>query len=214
MSYIDCFRHELLGYFNGLPIYHPLEEIVGDGPREYDFSGTPDNLILGGGAGEHPALVLHNLPALAASYLCLAIKENKLHHSEITIPISEKTIDAMYDLRLTKSELEFCYWHMSDIHEFVELAKSPLHRTPLKEGQRVEDWIEDSIGEFIYYSLPELIPDEFNRLFNKFRKWGAGYWMNNVRCPPPNYIKTRQESMSYSSFQEAGFFRWNYLKSE
>lgn len=213
MSYIDCFQHELLGYFNGLPIYHPLEKVIGDGWGEYDFSCTPDNLILGGGAGEHPGLVLHNLPALVAGYLLLAMEFHKLHFPEITIPISEKTIDDIQCLYY-KSELEFCNWSMSNIHEFVECAKSPLHSTPLKENQEVERWITDSIGEFIYFSLPELLHDKYNILFDEFRKWRTPYCMSNVVCPPPNYIKTKKESMSDHSFKGVGFFRWNYVKAK
>lgn len=30
MSYIDTIKHEFLGYFNGLPIYHPLENRQGN----------------------------------------------------------------------------------------------------------------------------------------------------------------------------------------
>lgn len=216
MSYIDCFKHELLGYFNGLPINHPLEKISGDGWGKEDFSATPENLILGGGGGEHPALVLHNLPSLVAQYLLLAIENNEKHFPELKIPISSKIIDAVTDICYTGPELEFCYWSMIDMHEFVNNAKSPLHPTPIESdanSHAVEDWIKNSIGEFIYYSLPDLLPDDSNKLFDEFREWGTGYWMKNVVCPPPNYIKTRKESLSEESWQEVGYFGWNYIRS-
>ncbi|MEW9906045.1 MAG: hypothetical protein AB2990_01470 [Candidatus Symbiodolus clandestinus] len=216
MSYIDCFKHELLGYFNGLPIYHPLEKIIGDGWGQYDFSATPENLILGGGSGEHPALVLHNLPALVAQYLLLAIENTENNFPEYKISISSKIIDAVTDIYYTKSELEFCAWSMVDMHEFVNNAKSPLHSTPFQSDancRNVEGWIEYSIGEFIYYSLPDLLPDDSNRLFDEYRKWHMGYWMRNIVCPPPNYIKTRKESLSAKYWQEVGYFGWNYIRS-
>ncbi|MFT8258506.1 MAG: hypothetical protein ACMZI2_04110 [Candidatus Symbiodolus clandestinus] len=149
MSYIDCFKHELLGYFNGLPINHPLEKIIGDGWGQYDFSATPENLILGGGSGEHPALVLHNLPALVAQYLLLAIENTENNFPEYKISISSKIIDAVTDIRYTKFELEFCAWSMVDM----------------------------------------------------------------IVCPPPNYIKTRKESLSAKYWQEVGYFGWNYIRS-
>jgi hypothetical protein len=47
MSYIDSFRHEFIGFFAGLPVYHPLEVVVDTA----NFSCTPQNLIMGGGSG-------------------------------------------------------------------------------------------------------------------------------------------------------------------
>ena len=46
MSHIDSFKHELVGLFGGLPVYHPLEVIDGD------FRCDPTQLLLGGGSGE------------------------------------------------------------------------------------------------------------------------------------------------------------------
>lgn len=55
MSYIDGFDHEIIGTLGYLPIYHPLEAIEGDGGwGAYDFNASPQNLVLGGGSGEHP----------------------------------------------------------------------------------------------------------------------------------------------------------------
>jgi hypothetical protein len=56
MSYIDTFDHELVGFFAGLPLYHPLEAVMGSGGDE--FGCTPLHLMLGGGDGEHPEVVL------------------------------------------------------------------------------------------------------------------------------------------------------------
>ena len=76
MSYIDGFDHEIIGTLGYLPIYHPLETIEGDGGwGAYDFSATPQNLVLGGGSGEHPGLVVHHLPTLAARFLLDSLTE-------------------------------------------------------------------------------------------------------------------------------------------
>lgn len=54
MSHIDSFKHEIVGLFGGLLVYHPLEDIQGD------FVCTPKCLLIGGGSGEHPALVIES----------------------------------------------------------------------------------------------------------------------------------------------------------
>ena len=63
VSHIDSFKHELIGLFGGLPVYRPLQLIDGD------FQCDVNQLVLGGGSGEHPALVVKNLLAAVACYL-------------------------------------------------------------------------------------------------------------------------------------------------
>lgn len=212
MSYIDTIKHELVGYFNGLPIYHPLETIKEGKWGESDFSCSPDNLVIGGGGGEHPALVIHDLETLVVFYILTCIEKNEKHFSDSFTPPPDKTIDRLNDIMFsTKENLEFCSWSMKQIRDFVELAKSPLHQTPLLDNQAVEDWIRDSIGEFVYFSLPQLNPlqEEINSL-SGIEGWFSGYWMCNVTCPAPNYIKSKKESLRDTSFREHGFFRWDY----
>lgn len=210
MSYIDCFKHELVGYLNGLPIYHPLEDCIGGEFGDFDFSCTPDNLLIGGGSGEHPALVLHNLSSLVASYLYLAIEKRKEYWPELEFIIPENIKNELDDIFYEKADLEFCGWSMRQHSEFYVNAQSPLHVSPLKPEEHAEEWIENSIGEFIYYSLPELIPMKYKEIFDYFRGLEIGFWMNNVVCPPPNYIKTRKQSID-NNWPEIGHFRWNYV---
>jgi len=212
MSYIDTIKHELVGYINGLPIYHPLETVIDSEWGGYDFSCSPQNLIIGGGAGEHAALVIHNLDSLVAQYILLCIEKHTEHFADSFIAPPEETIDRLSDVAFdTKENLEFCGWSMTNIRDFVELAKSPLHFTPLLENQAPEEWIKESIGQFVYFSLPELSPftEEINNLPG-IKDWFPGYWMSNVTCPPPNHIKSRKESLHGTGFKEHGFFRWDY----
>ncbi|UYZ69474.1 hypothetical protein LP090_07720 [Moraxella bovis] len=215
MSDIDTIKHELLGYFNGLPIYHPLESRQGNPWGDYEFNCTPDNLILGGGAGEHPALVLHDLGGLSASYVLECIDKLTEHFPERFTPPPQSTQDRLWDIASrTQKHLEFCGWSMTNIHHFVENAKSPLHGKPFDEKEEsMENWIKNSIGEFILYSLPELNPDyqEIINLDGIKDNWNLGYWYNNFTCPPPNYIKSKAQSLQGSGFQEHGFFRWDYV---
>ena len=217
MSYIDTIEHELVGYFNGLPIYHPLETIATEKWGAYDFSCSPVNLVIGGGAGEHPGLVIHNLEYLVVGFLLSAfdkiitIKEENRYYCDFESP-SEELIESLNGMlyQTDGKFLEFCSWSMKNIKDFVELAKSPLHSTPLLEENNSEEWIKDSIGEFVYYSLPELNPlhDEILNLLDT--KYSVGYWMRNVTCPPPNHVKSKKESLQLDSFKRHGFFRWNY----
>ena len=48
MSHIDSFKHEIVGLFGGLPVYHPLEDINGD------FKCSTKQLVIGGGSGDQP----------------------------------------------------------------------------------------------------------------------------------------------------------------
>ncbi|MCO7263403.1 hypothetical protein [Dickeya zeae] len=211
MSYIDTIKHELVGFLNGLPIYHPLEEVADSPWGEDDFSCTPDNLIIGGGAGEHPALVIHELGALVASYLLLCLQKHNEFFPEQPDPLPIVSVDRLYEMAGRPRALEFCGWSMNHVREFVDLAHSPLHPNPLSEMGSAEEWIEHSIGEFVYYSLPELNPfDTAMALLPGMEAWFPGYWMCNVTCPPPNYVKTRKQSLLSGSFQDHGFFRWDY----
>lgn len=212
MSYIDTIKHELVGYLNGLPIYHPIETYVnGDDIDDQAFSCSPKNLIIGGGGGEHPALVLHELGALAAEYILYSLDQIELYHD--CSPWAEEVIDRLDEMSCKQREpLEFCGWNMSNFNEFILNAKADVHQTPLKNSQDAEDWIRLSIGEFVFYSLPELNPyhKEIYDLMEIEGGWQIGYWMKNVVCPPPNYIKSKKQSLNGSGFKEHGFFRWDY----
>lgn len=212
MSYIDTIKHEFVGYLNGLPIYHPIETHVNGDTSDHDFSCNPENLIIGGGGGEHPALVLHELGALAADYILHSLSQIELYHD--CSPWAEEVVNRLYEMSFKQREpLEFCGWNMSHFNEFVLDAKANIHATPLKNSQDAEDWIRLSIGEFVFYSLPELNPyhkEIYDLMEIKEEGWQIGYWMQNVVCPPPNYIKSKKKSLSGSGFKEHGFFRWDY----
>ena len=153
MSYIDCFDHEYIGSLGYLPIYRPLQVIEGDGWGSYDFSASPKNLVLGGGSGEHPGLVIHKLESLVANFLYLQINDEK------EAKISKENIDYITNICYENDVLEFCGWSIRQYVSLTEMAKSTAFTIPLKEGEEVEDWLCKSIGELIYFSLHELNPE-------------------------------------------------------
>jgi hypothetical protein len=118
---------------------------VGGLPGGYDFSCSPKNLVIGGGCGEHPALVIHHLECLVAKYLLHDITMQIEHFAdrgyvEPTALLTDRLSDILYTHE-QRDILEFCGWTMSDTHQFMDSAKSRLHNSPLKDKQSVEDWI-------------------------------------------------------------------------
>lgn len=211
MSYIDTIRHEFIGQFNGLPIYHPIETTPKKKWGAYDFSCSPENLVLGGGAGEHPGLVLHKIGAMVAEYIVHSndfCQENGI--DRLLLP--DSTVEQLVDIYLEAGEqLEFCGWSIRQSAEFLENSKSHVNSNPLQEGMELERWIRLSFGEFAYISMPDIDPviSEINDL-EGMDYWAACLSMRNVFCLPPNYVKTKKQSLQDDAFREYGFFRWDY----
>jgi len=214
MSHIDTIKHELVGYLNGLPIYHPIENQIGAKWGDPDFSCNQSNLVIGGGGGEHPGLVIHNLPSLVCEYLLYDIEQNSENSPDHYRPPSDEVRKLLLDIAVGKEpNLEFCGWSIEHHKQFIERAMSPVHNHPLAEESAAEKWIRLSIGEFVYFSLQPLNSQHkvIQEIVEAHFEWPVGYWMCNVTCPPPGYIKSRRESLQSSGFQDQGFFRWDYV---
>lgn len=204
MSYIDSFDHEYIGQLGYLPIYHPLETLEHTKWGDYDFGADPTNLVLGGGSGEHPGLVLHHLESFVARFLLEQItdEDEKLMSEED----KSYVIELAY---LNYSELlEFCDWRISEIASFYEMAKSPAMGRPLDEGEdeMMEEWLVKSIGELVYYSLPELNP-EHKKLNDIFKDCEIQPIMRNVVISPPGY-PTRGGRQTINNKTSWGFHRF------
>lgn len=182
MSYIDSFDHEYIGNIGYLPIYHPLTTITGDKWGAVDFGATPNNLVLGGGSGEHPALVIHNLPSVVVKFLYF----NLLDSEEDDLTKEEKEyIDKLY---YTEDDeiLEFCGWSIRKLADLLTMSTSNILGSPLKDDESVEEWLIRSIGELIYFSLPDLNP-EHEKIFKIFKRFPICAKMHNVVILPPGY---------------------------
>lgn len=180
MSHIDGFDHEYIGNLGRLPLYHPLQIIDGGGWGCHDFSATPHNLLIGGGSGEHPALVIHHLPSLVTRFLTSQLTKAE----EATLNETEKAyID---HLLFTDNRLEFCGWEVSDYAHLQRMAENSLFMHPLTEEITAEEWVELSIGELVYYSMPDLNP-EHQTLQALFRRFDIRPTMGNITLVPPGY---------------------------
>lgn len=180
MSYIDTFDHEYCGHLGYLPIYHPLETVQnGD-----EFDCDPSCLVLGGGSGEHSALIVEKLEFVVASFLLDIVEQ------QTEIDISPNTVEKLQDIYCDTRDSAFLFnkWSIREYAAIQEMAKSKVNFTPLKEDQSVEDWIFSSLGEFVYFSLPELValPE---KVLIEFRKADLGARLCNVRCLPFGYPK-------------------------
>ena len=69
MSYIDTFDNEFVGYFGGIPVYHPLEVVPASPDDPAQFACGPDNLVIGGGSGEWPGLVVKDAGETVACFV-------------------------------------------------------------------------------------------------------------------------------------------------
>lgn len=180
MSHIDSYDHEYIGQLGYLPIYRPLETIKSDKWGSYDFGAHPGNLVLGGGSGEHPGLVVHKLESLVAKFLYDQLTEED---DEI---IAKADRDYLFDLIYTDEIFEFCEWSIDHYVSLKEMAQSLAFLTPLSENEKVEDWLAKSLGELIFFSLSELNP-EHEKLSGIFSPFEITWTMRNVTCVPPGY---------------------------
>ncbi|HEX8032448.1 MAG TPA: hypothetical protein VF510_01300 [Ktedonobacterales bacterium] len=148
MSYIDTFDHELVGFFAGLPLYHPLEAVVGSGGDE--FGCTPDQLVLGGGDGEHPAMIVTEPATATLSFLQSALPPEPL--------ISERSQDILDEACSRHSSLMFAGWGIAQYAAFQACCTSPAFVTPYEPERDglLEGWILANIGEFVYFAMPAL----------------------------------------------------------
>ncbi|MBI5930744.1 MAG: hypothetical protein HY862_15650 [Chloroflexi bacterium] len=190
MSYIDTFDHELVGFFGRIPVYHPLVEHEGAGDGE--FSCTPTQLVIGGGSGEHLGLVIPKPDAAVEWFISEwidYIKEDSKFPEGISKDLLERWEKHLHkNLRLPKSILHYAGWSIETSHRFYEICTSrAFHRPFLPEQDRaLENWLIASVGEFVFYAMPELAPTiETN--YPDIRQHVKDFFYMNILLPPPGY---------------------------
>lgn len=201
MSHIDSYQHEYIGQFGYLPVYRFLEKV--EAPwGDYDFGAGPENLVLGGGSGEHPGLVLHDFEHFVFYFMYNQLKD--------------KEQQELKDMRYTDLKdyfykhhtdlLEFCQWGVQSYVDFDEMARSERMETPCPDEESIEGWIMSSFGELVYYALPEMNPkqDELNEIFEPY---DIRPTMENVKLTPPGYPKYRGYKVNGGE-DERGIHRW------
>lgn len=179
MSYIDTFDHELVGFFAGLPLYHPLEAVAGAGGDE--FGCTPGQLVLGGGGGEHPAVVLRQPPAAVATFLQAALPPD----APVLAAEVQQRLD---DIPPFDECLYFAGWSIADFAAFHDRCRAPTFVTPYnaEHDGALEAWLLCNLGEFVYFAMPELAPDVPMQLADVCAQVRRPRYFN-VQILPPGY---------------------------
>ncbi|PEN12938.1 hypothetical protein CRI94_13120 [Longibacter salinarum] len=157
MSHIDSFEHEFVGYLAGLPVYHPLEEIRGD------FVCDARHIVIGGGSGEHPALVLGSPRQAVAHFLYDALSST----AESSAPQARLPLKAVVDEWLPTVEsfihsppeelLRFYDWTEENKSHFREQFDDGVPNPYW--GDRFWGWLVLGLGEFVFFAMPELAGD-------------------------------------------------------
>ena len=178
MSHIDSYDHVLVGYFGPLPVYRPLEDIAPppEGERSEDFGCRTDQIVIGGGSGEHPGLVLERPGAAMAAFA--------LESEDFRIPAGEKA--ALTDL-IAQAPVHRRYGWTQDQHEaFAQLCQSDgMHNAYWPGAGELDHWLTLVFGEFCYAALPELDPDMAARLKTFQTRDLTHVRYNTILLPPP-----------------------------
>ncbi len=195
MSYIDTFDHEFLGYFGGIPLYRPLAEVQGS-LDAYDFGCSPEHLVLGGGSGEHPAIIVSELRAPVAHFLSHWMLARTPEEDGAMEEVGKLIQDAGGDVgewnrildpllhRPWGEFLHFAGWGADDYHAFGGHCRSAAFHTPFAPGEgALENWLAASLGEFAFFSLPEMV--DIAHLPGARTVVRPVY--GNVLIPPPGY---------------------------
>lgn len=185
MSHIDSFEHEIIGLFGSIPVYHPLEEIDGD------FKASPGQLVLGGGSGEHPAVVIEE-PEQAVA-LFLRHKLEPLLNPELSenrFPLKKVAKDWLEKMQpfFPKDPEVVCTfydWTEEDHTNFAEYCASPALPHPYWKGNVIK-WLALSFGEFIFFALPELAGELMDFLGADPYHYFKHVEYNNIGIIPPN----------------------------
>jgi hypothetical protein len=201
MSYIDTFDHELVGFFAGLPLYHPLEAVVGSGGDE--FSCTALQLVLGGGGGEHPAIVLEHPTAAAIAFLQAALPPDGL-------ALSAEAQQLMDEIPPLEECLHFAGWGIATFVSFHERCSAPSFVTPYRVTRdgALEEWVLRNLGEFVYFAMPELAPDMQTQLADVCAQVRRPRYFN-VQILPPGYAAPAGRHRTASGDVVWGDYAWS-----
>jgi hypothetical protein len=183
MSHIDSFAHEIVGLFGGLPVYHPLQAIRGD------FVCDERHLLIGGGSGEHPALVIDDPTGAVALFLhdeLAALNptyslrvEPRLAYRDAWLEVVTPHVPAAPGDVLTYSE-----WTDDTHRRFRARCTSPAMPCPLREDRFERDLVL-GIGEFVFFALPTLAPAILDALDDPYADF-KHVQHNNILLVPPN----------------------------
>jgi len=187
MSAIDNSKHWRIGMLLGVPVYQLLEDnhsLVHRNPQ--DRHQIPKHLIgavvpkgtivVGGGSGEHPAIVLYDPSHCVARYL-----EFRLQTGQLKADPELKA--ACANMQGDLQTIEYCNWTNQNHLDFQKRCAWLSDR--YKDRLTFEGWLMMSVGEFIFQAIPS-----FNQ---QIKVWHEKYastaicWFGAVSIPYEPY---------------------------
>lgn len=192
MSHIDSYEHELVGYFAGYPVYHVLDTEVDYEPDsdDRDFYIGYRQLVIGGGSGEHPGLVMVSSDLAVKAYV-LAVNDDECRPNEHKFNLDESLESELKsELAYTKTRdmVVFAGWATTTHVDFYKLCQSDAMLHPYHEDDYLtsfEDWLLQGFGEFIYFAMPDLAPETVAK-FKPLAPESNPSEYNNILLPIPN----------------------------
>jgi hypothetical protein len=145
------FKHKDTGYLVGeIPLYLALQDIDGE-----DFQCKENQFIIGGGGGEHPAMVINDINMAVIIFL-------------IQFKDDEEAYDYYenYTYYEAFNNLDAFFWTIRNYADFFESAKREGFDE--KDNYHVEVWINGKIGDFAYRNFPELINPDILKMALKY----------------------------------------------
>lgn len=195
MSYVDTFDHEFVGYFGGIPVYRPLEIVPAlSDDKPQNFACGPENLLIGGGSGEHPGIVVKSPEDAVVCFVRAWLDETAFvspDERQTLAPAVEAWLDAS-DRRKTRDDWRhvfmFAGWQAANYLEFSTRCESSAFHRPFDPGKddSLEQWLAASVGEFILFAMPDLAGTAGQRL-GDLRRHVVGDIYRNILLLPPGY---------------------------
>ena len=177
MSHIDSYAHQLVGYLAGLPVYRPLVDIVGD--EDFgDFSCKAGQLVLGGGSGEWPGLVLEKPETAVATFLVLCEEE----------AVADRGwLDLVDGKAFERGALRHYNWRTEDHARFYTLCQSEALPDPFDDeaDYSFEQWLLATFGQLVFHAFPEMASELMDQLDDPWTALKHNHF-NNILLPVPN----------------------------
>lgn len=162
MSAIDVYTHAHVANYFGLPVYwafdgnHSQRDLTDD-PADEDTILNSSSLCIGGGSGEHPALVIYGPAAVFhLSRMIETIDKPDLSASDTDLAdwelysLSEKLSDDLYDDLDVNACLNLNHWPLSTFISINEDLKK-YHDLP---SYQLENFIMMAVALLIIWELP------------------------------------------------------------
>jgi hypothetical protein len=156
-----------------------------------DFKADPGQLILGGGSGEHPAMVLSDPQAAVAYFLSqelCKLKSNDANPENFPLATQRDAWMPVLESFIRPPQELFVYFEWTEEqHEAFRnrCQNNPLHEYHINE-LGFHSWLVRSFGEFVFFAMPDLAPELASRLKNPNSCVRHSYY-NNIMMLPPNF---------------------------